>query len=130
METTGIDWAVLGQQVLAVVLGVIGTAFSLLVTLWVKRMAAKKGIEIDEADLEKVSTVVRQAVYATERWAQKAESKPIGSAKLEYCMKTVRTLLSNQTVKTWTDEQLTHLIESFMQQEYKYVNEKPQEEKA
>lgn len=124
------DWKTVAEQVLAVVLGVLGSSIALFLTLLVKRVAAKRGIELSQAQLDTVTNAIRQGVYAAERWAEKAAEKPSGSAKYDYCLKVVKGLLENESVKAWTDEQLTHLIESFIQQDYKYVNEKTKTPKA
>ena len=118
------DWQVLLQQILAIVLGLVGTAASVFFTLWIKRVAEKRGIDLDQARLDEITTAIRNGVYVAERWGRLAENKPTGSEKLDYALNAIKGVLSNSTVKNFADDKLKMLVESFIQQEYKYINEK------
>lgn len=111
------DWMVVAQQVILIVLGVAGSAIATFGVILVKRIAAKYGVHLSHEELQLVSNVMHTACLTAERWAKVSQDKKTGSEKMDYAITVAKGLLGNALVKKVADEKLRQLAESILEHE-------------
>ena len=115
------DWTVLLQQIWLVVGATIGTALSVFLLLAVKRLAAKWGVNLSDAELEKVKECIRIGINTVEQradtWAKYGDTKKTGNEKLDMALGIAKEFMATDLAKKFTESQLKALAESLLQQE-------------
>lgn len=122
------DWTVVLQNVWAIVGTTLGTALSVFLVLAIKRLAAKWGVNLSDAELEKVKECLRIGINAAEQradaWAKSGEQKKTGSEKLDLALGIAKEFMATDLAKKFTEAQLKSLAESLLKQEQ--VSVKPE----
>lgn len=96
-----------------ILLGILGLAIATLVTVLVKRLAAKFGIKLSDEQLELARKLAEQGIHYASSKAKAASEKPAGESKLKMAVDYIKGHPEFvKLAKKYSDEKLVNLIES------------------
>ena len=100
------------KSIVEILIQVLGVALAIVAVWAVKRLASKYGVELDDAKLEMVRSVVKSGVNYADAWAKTRTVKPESSDKLHTALEFVNKTLQDTNVGKIAEEQIIKLIEA------------------
>ena len=103
------------KSVIVLVLGIIGTALSILLTGLIVRLLKKAGIDVSAATEISIRKIVDSGIRRTEVWAanekKQTGKKPKSSTKLQWGVAKIDTMLTAFGLKELAAEKIEELVE-------------------
>lgn len=118
--TTQAWYVTVAANILSIFQAVITTLAITVATLAFGAVARHFNIQTTVAQQDMVRDAATSAVAKTEAWADAHKDAPSSNDKLNYAIKAIRVIADNSTVKTFTNDQLSHYVEEAV---YKMFNQ-------